>query len=137
MYQASLKDRIICAFLYSGVFLSFVNWIPLVWIIVAAIRKQYLPDFVKYHCYQAILFNMILGFLPELIKLLVSFTGNFLNLFGIFTKIIQYLNSFTNWFLGVYFIFIQILAVYAIVWTLRGRYTYVPPISQAINLLLR
>lgn len=137
MNQVKLIDKIICASFYAAIFIDLLTWVPLVWIIIASLRKQYLPDFIKYHCYQAILFNMITSFFPQLLRLLIKFITSLLDLFSIFANTISLLNTFTNWFVGVYFVFIQLVAVYAIIWTLRGRYTYVPPLSQAVNLLLR
>lgn len=142
MYQPKIRDRLICATLYSGIliggdFYDVVTWVPVVWIVVAAIRKSYLPDFIKYHCYQAILFNMIATFLPRLLKLLTSFIANILDLFPVLHQVANLLNTYTDHFIWAYFIFIKLVAAYAVIWTLRGRYTYIPPISQAVNLILR
>ncbi len=131
------KDKIICAALYTGLFFPLMTWVPIAWIVVSNIKKSYLKDFVKYHCYQAILFNMIALFLPQLFSLLINFLSTLLSLLVIFDNSILLLKSFTAWFIEIYFIFIKVVAVYAIIWTARGRFTYMPPISQAVNLLLR
>ncbi len=137
MYQPKFRDRLICAVLYAGVFIELITWIPIVWIIVATVKKSYLPDFIKYHCYQTILFNMIAAFLPRLLKLLTSFLANIFDLIPAMHHIAVLINSFTDQFIGIYHIFIYCVAIYGIIWTLRGRYTYIPPISQAVNLILR
>ncbi len=138
----SVRDKLICAALYSSIFLPMdvglvVNFLPIVIIIYANIKKIYLKDFIKYHCYQAILFNMLVNFLPQLLSLLINFLTTLLSLFVIFNNSIVLIQSFTSWFINIYFIFIKVVAVYAIIWTTRGRYTYMPPLSQAVNLLLR
>lgn len=142
MNQPKIKDKLICSTLYSGIlfggsFFEIMTWVPIIWIVVASIRKSYLPDFIKYHCYQALLFNMIATFLPQLLKLLTSFIANIIDFIPAMHQLAVSINSLTNQFIWVYFIFIKLVAAYAVVWTLRGRYTYIPPISQAVNLVLR
>lgn len=134
---ASTKDKVLCAALYTGLFINFMTIVPLAWIIISNIRKIYLKDFVKYHCYQAVLFNMIIFFLPNLFTLLIGFLGNLLSLLVIFDNSVSVINVLAEWILKVYYILIKVIAIYGIVWTLRGRYTYIPPISQAVNHLLR
>ncbi len=138
MYNVpDLKDKILCAVLYSSIFVPFMTWAPIIWIVVANLRKIYLKDFIKYHCYQAVLFNMILFFLPSLVSKLIQFINAFLDLFGIFQNSIEFLSQTNSFVLSIYAILTKVLSLYAIVWTFRGKYTYIPPISQAVNLLLR
>jgi len=132
-----LKDKLICAALYSGIFIPVMSWVPILWIIFVNVRKSYMKDFVKYHCYQAILFNMIAFALPQILKLLADFIANILSITVIFENSAPILVGMVTWFIGIYFIFIKVVALYAIIWTARGRFTYMPPISQAVNLLLR
>ncbi len=131
------REKIPCAFFYTGIYVPFVSWIPMVWVIVASIKNIHLKDYVRYHCYQAILFNMIAGFLPQLLRLLVSFIANLLSLLTIFQNSANLLVQATDGLIAGYWIFIQLVSIYALIWTLRGRFTYLPPISQAVNLLLR
>jgi hypothetical protein len=148
------KDKILCSLLYTGIFIPFATLAPIVWIVVANIKKIYLKEFVKYHCFQAVLFNMIIFFLPGLFDLLVSFIGNILEVFIVFAQslnlpeeiqgfiissesLLNLLNQFKALILQIYSIFIKVLTFYAIVWTARGKFTYIPPISQAVNQLLR
>ena len=135
--MADTKDKILCAILYAGIFVNLITWVPVIWIIVANIRGIHLKDFIKYHCYQAVLFNMIVFFLPGLFDLLLSFVSNILDLFVIFANSVELLKNLNTFTLQIYSILVRVLSVYAIVWTARGKYTYIPPISQAINLLLR
>ena len=132
-----IKDKLICAVLYTGIFVPIMSWVPILWVIFVNLRKSYMKDFVKYHCYQAILFNMIAFALPQILKLLAEFIANILSITIIFENSAPLLVSMVTWFIGIYFIFIKVVALYAIIWTARGRFTYMPPISQAVNLLLR
>lgn len=131
------QDRIFCSLFYTGLFVPFMSLVPFVWIIVANVRKQYLPEYFKYHCYQAILFNMIASFLPHAVSLLIDFTCNLLDLMVIFGNTIVLLKQLNGWFLWAYAIFIKLAVLYAFIWTFRGKYTYMPPLSQAVNLMLR
>lgn len=131
------KDKLICAVLYTGMFVPLMTFVPIIYIVVSNLRKFYLKDFIKYHCYQAILFNMLMFFLPQLFSLVINFLSTLLSLLVIFDNSILILKSCTDWLINTYFIFIKVVAVYAIIWTARGRFTYMPPISQAVNLLLR
>ena len=88
---------------------------------------------------------MLIFFLPNAFDLLLSFTVNLLDiLFAIIplTKLFSDGSSLNllgikSFILENYFIFIRILSFYAIIWTLRGKYTNIPPLSQAINHFLR
>jgi hypothetical protein len=131
------KDKIICSILYTSYFIPLISFVPIAWIIIANIKKIYLKDFIKYHCYQAVLLNMIIVFLPSLFSLIVNFVSNALGLFSIFENSVALLEFLGKNFLEFYSYFIQLLALYAVLWTLRGKYTYIPQISQAVNYLLR
>lgn len=133
----STKDKILCGFLYTGIFIGFMTIVPLAWIIIANIRKIYLKDFVKYHCYQAVLFNMIVFFLPSLFSLLIEFLTNILSMLVVFDNTISLINLLCVWILKAYDVLVKVIAFYGIIWTWRGRYTYIPPLSQAVNHLLR
>lgn len=132
-----IKDKLLCGSLYLGIFVPVMSWIPILWIIVASIQKIHLKDFIKYHCYQAVLFNMIAFALPQFLKLIAEFLSNLLSITVIFENSAPLLLNMVSWLIGVYFILIRVLALYAVIWTARGRFTYIPPISQAVNLLLR
>ena len=155
------KEKILCSVLYicpllpqSSLIFLLISFSPIVYFIYARSRNLHLKDFIKYHCFQAVLLNMVIFFLPDLFHLLVSFLANIFELIVIslnslplpeFVKnliassgnLIDALQEFTLVLLGFYSVLIKVLAIYAAVWTFRGKYTYVPPISQAVNQLLR
>ena len=155
------KEKILCATLYVCPFLAqssllfmLISFSPIIYFIYARSRNINMKDFIKYHCFQAVLLNMILFFLPDLFALLVSFLANIfeiiivsissLNLGEFVHGLIVSMRSFianigqiTMLILTIYAVLTKVLALYAIVWTFRGKYTYIPPISQAVNQLLR
>lgn len=136
-YQPSIKTKFACAMLYTAIFIGLMTWVPIIWIMIINVRRLAVSDFIRYHCYQAMLFNMISFFLPQLFNLLIKFLLNIISLINIFASTVSSLNIASNWITQIYFVFIKVLAIYAIIWTARGRFTYIPPISQAVNLLLR
>ncbi len=143
----SPKEKLFAASFYLGIFFSLLSWYPFIVILVINIRRIYVKDFLRYHAYQAMLLNMILTLVPNLIGLVISLLSDILSLFGIHLS--QLLSQLCTWqitianqtimfnLLYVYNIFCLALGVYMIVWTARGRFTYLPPVSQAINYLLR
>jgi hypothetical protein len=137
MSSANTRDKIICAFLYTAKLIPLLAWGPIIWLVVANIKKIYLKDFIRYHCYQALLVNMLIFFLPHFFVLLMSFVTNLLDILVIFGNSVQLLNLIQNWVLKFYDIGSSLVIIYAFVWTIRGRFTYIPSISQAVNLLLR
>lgn len=134
---ADLKDKWISATLYTGIFFPVMSWVPIIWIIAINIMKHPIKDFIKYHCYQAILFNMIVFALPQVLSAVVKFIATLLSITVIFENSGNLLVGLVAQIIPLYFLFIKVVAIYAFIWTARGRFTYMPPISQAVNLLLR
>ncbi len=137
MSNIEFKDKFLCAICYLGSFIPLLAWFPLIWLVINNVRKVYVKEFVRYHCYQSILFNMIILFLPSLFRLLTDFLINLLDLMVIFANTIVLIKALQGFVLKIYFFAIPILSLYAVIWTFRGKYTYLPPISQAVNSLLR
>lgn len=137
MSKLNFTEKLLCAVCYMGSFFSIIAWFPLLWLVISNLRKVYIKEFVRYHCYQAILFNMLAYFLPDLFNLLTSFLSNLLSLMVIFDGTIAMIGSLKAWILTTYHLLLQFVSAYAIIWTLRGKYTYLPPISQAVNSILR
>ncbi|MDA1020459.1 MAG: hypothetical protein O2962_02800 [Cyanobacteria bacterium] len=135
--QPKMRDKLICASFYTALFIPLISWVPIIWLVIVNVQKKHMRDFIKYHCYQAILFNMLMAFLPQLLTALINFTCTLLSMMVIFANSVTMLQSFNNWLINIYSMLIPFIALYAVIWTLRGKYTYMPPISQAINMMLR
>lgn len=117
--------------------LVWMAWMPLIWLVILNLRKIYVKDFIKYHCYQALLFNMMIFALPGILRLLINLATNLLSFIPQTQMLIQYINFGLSKTLLLYNLLLILVIIYALVWTLRGKFTYLPPISQAVNLLLR
>ena len=137
MYNINFKDKLLCSACYLGAFIPLFAWFPLIWLIVSNLRKVYIKEFIRYHCYQAILFNMLIFFLPSLFRLLTDFLSNLLDLMVVFGNTIVLIQALQGFVLKVYSFMVPVITLYAIIWTFRCKYTYMPPISQAVNSLLR
>ena len=152
------KEKFLCAALYlcpllasgSLIFLV-VSFAPILYFLYTNAKKITMKDFVKYHCFQAVLLNMILFFLPGLFGLLISTLANLFEILMLSlsslglpesiaangNNLIASIAKFYGYAVAIYSILIKVLALYAVVWTFRGKYTYIPPISQAVNQILR
>lgn len=133
----NFKDKIFCSLMYLGTFIPLFIYYPFIWLIVANLKKIPNKDFVKYHLYQSILFNMIALFLPEIFAKLIDTLIIILSFIPVFENTIFLLEQTKLFSLNAYFILVKLLGLYAIIWTFRGKFTYLPPLSQAVNLLLR
>ena len=80
---------------------------------------------------------MILIFLPGLFSLLTDFLISLLDLMVIFANTIVLIKALQNFVLTAYSFIVPVVSIYAMIWTFRGKYTYLPPISQAVNSMLR
>ena len=153
-----MKEKFLCALLYSCPFLArgslaylLISFAPVIYIVYCNYKKIYIKDFVKYHCFQALILNMIIFFLPDLFNLLISFFANLLQIVLLTISsanlpeeiaigandFVKTIDQMKNFILQIYQTLILVLTLYAIVWTARGKYTYIPPVSQAVNQLLR
>lgn len=136
-HAPELRDKWICAALYTGIFVPVMAWVPIIWIIVVNIKKYPIKDFIRYHCYQVILFNMIAFALPQILSALVKFIATLLSITVIFENSGNLLVGLVAQIIPLYFLLVKVVAIYGFIWTARGRFTYIPPISQAVNFLLR
>jgi hypothetical protein len=134
---ATISEKIFCACFYTAYFFSIMTWVPIIWLIVVNIKKINLKDFIRYHAYQALLLNMIIFFLPQLLTAVTNLLLNLISFLPYTNNLILLLNQATSYVLIAYQYILQALLIYAIIWTLRGKFTYIPPISQAVNMFLR
>lgn len=135
--RINLKDRVLCALLYTAPFLGIMTWAPILTLIFINLKKIKVKDFVQYHCYQTLLLNMLMFFIPRLAELLIRFLETMLDLFMAHNHFFRFFGALIHKAGQAYSIAIMLLAAYGIIWTLRGRFTHIPSISQAVNLLLR
>ena len=117
-------------------YLSLGIW-GLVWLILS--RKNYYEqkDYVRFHCYQSIFIGILYMFIPQglaiLFSLLIQIIGlvpgiNFVSKsFHVIHGILQ-----TALHYGL-----LALVLYCVVFSLYGKYTNIPWISQMVNRMLR
>ena len=131
------RDKLWGGLAYTGVFVSLVPLLLIVFIVLDNIGKIRLSTFLKYHLYQSILLNIIFYFVPGFISTLFRFLAGLCDITYIFAKtspiLIKLASQIPTWFSYVIFF----VALYGIIWTFRGKYTHIPLVSQAVNMFLR
>lgn len=128
----SMSERVIAVLSYvtSGI-------VGIIWLLLAALAKSKLKPFLKYHIMQSI-FLMLLYYLAAH---LLIFVLNILTYVPFFNAIISTLNFFLNislfnfgpFHMSIINILIFLFIIYLSYGTLKGRYVYVPWVSNVIK----
>ena len=128
----SMSERVIAVLSYvtSGI-------VGIIWLLLAALAKSKLKPFLKYHIMQSI-FLMLLYYLAAH---LLIFVLNILTYVPFFNAIISTLNFFLNisllnfgpFHMSIINILIFLFIIYLSYATLKGRYVYVPWVSNVIK----
>ncbi len=128
----TIPERIIAVLSYitSGI-------VGIIWLLIGALVKSNLKPFLKYHIMQSI-FLMLLYYL---IAHLLIFILNILAYVPFFNAIISTLNFFLNislvhigpFHMSIINIFIFLFIIYLSIGTLKGKYVYVPWVSNVIK----
>lgn len=127
-----IKEKISSAVAY----LTLGVW-GFIWLLIS--RKNYFDqkDFVRFHCLQSIFIGILYMFFPQGIDILFSLliqiigfmpgTSILTDFFGQLHGLLQSLVHYGS----------LILIMYCVIFTLLGRYTNIPYVSQIINRMLR
>ena len=128
----SMSERVIAVLSYvtSGI-------VGIIWLLLAALAKSKLKPFLKYHIMQSI-FLILLYYLAAH---LLIFVLNILTYVPFFNAIISTLNFFLNisllnfgpFHMSIINILIFLFIIYLSYGTLKGRYVYVPWVSNVIK----
>lgn len=128
----SMSERVIAVLAYvtSGI-------VGIIWLLLAALAKSKLKPFLKYHIMQSI-FLMLLYYLAAH---LLIFVLNILTYVPFFNAIISTLNFFLNisllnfgpFHMSIINILIFLFIIYLSYGTLKGKYVYVPWVSNVIK----
>ena len=128
----SMSERVIAVLSYvtSGI-------VGIIWLLLAALAKSKLKPFLKYHIMQSI-FLMLLYYLAAH---MLIFVLNILTYVPFFNAIISTLNFFLNisllnfgpFHMSIINILIFLFIIYLSCGTLKGKYVYVPWVSNVIK----
>ena len=128
----SMSERVIAVLSYvtSGI-------VGIIWLLLAALAKSKLNPVLKYHIMQSI-FLMLLYYLAAH---LLIFVLNILTYVPFFNAIISTLNFFLNisllnfgpFHMSIINILIFLFIIYLSYGTLKGKYVYVPWVSNVIK----
>lgn len=117
-------------------YLTFGIW-GLIWLLLS--RRTYFEqkDFVRFHCFQSIFIGILYMFIPQglaiLFSLITQFTG-FIPGVSLITSTLHVLHGILQ---SIIHYGGLVLIIYCVIFSLYGKYTNIPWISQMINRMLR
>lgn len=127
--RMQLMERIICSLSYITFGIAGV-----IWIVVSYILKNSMSPFCTYNVYQSIFFSVFLYILTLFCEIAagiltaVPFLGKLINSFTLFFTQTPIYFGHSLWGLIVF-----IISCYLALWSLFGRYPYLPFISDIMN----
>lgn len=126
------KEKIGAALAY----LTFGIW-GLVWLLLSRTPAYFQKDFVRFHCFQSIFIGILYMFIPTGLSIFFSLITQILAL-------IPNTDIFINGFNIIHYSFQQavyfgglVLIMYCVIFSIYGKFTNIPFISQMINRMLR
>ena len=127
-----VKEKIGAAIAY----LTLGVW-GLVWLLIS--RKHYFDqkDFVRFHCYQSLFLGMLYLFIPQGIAILFSLITQIFGLLPLLSALVEGLHIIHGMSQSVIHYGGLLLIIYCVIFSLFGKYTNIPWISQIINRMLR
>ena len=135
--HSSGRDRLLGGLAYAGMFVPLLPLALVVCIVLDNLGRIRLTTFLKYHCYQALILNIVFYFLPGFISTAMKFLAGLLDLTVVFAKTGPILLQFSSFVTGSFGILILAVTIYGMLWTFMGKYTHIPVISQGVNMFLR
>lgn len=128
----NIKEKINCAAAY----LTFGIW-GLIWLLISRKNAYEQKDFVLFHCYQSLFIGMLFAFLPQGLAILFSLIIQIIAIIPSSTFITDQLHVIH----GLVQTFVRYgglgLIIYCVVYSMFGKYTNLPWVSQVINRMLR
>lgn len=109
----------------------------LVWLLISRTPAYAQKDFVRFHCFQSIFIGILYMFVPSGVAILFSLLTQVFSLIPGTSFINQILHVLHGSLQSLITFFGLMLIVYCIVFSLFGKFTNIPYISQAINRMLR
>jgi uncharacterized membrane protein len=109
----------------------------LIWLLIS--RRNYFDqkDFIRFHCYQSILLGLLYMFIPQGISILFSLIIQIIGLVPGTLFITNPIHVMHGLIQGLIHYGGLVLIIYCVIFSLFGRYTNIPFISQIINRMLR
>ena len=127
-----IKEKISAAATY----LTLGIW-GLIWLLIS--KRSYFDqkDFVRFHCYQSIFVGLLYMFIPQGFAILFSLITQILGLIPFLSPVTDGLHVAHGIIQTAFHYGLLALIIYCVIFSLFGKYTNIPYISQIINRMLR
>lgn len=109
----------------------------LIWLLISGKNYFDQKDFIRFHCYQSIFVGLLYMFIPQGFAILFSLIIQIIGLIPIASPITNGLHAFHGILQSIFHYGLLALIIYCVVFSLFGRYTNIPYISQIANRMLR
>ena len=127
-----IKDKIGAAVAY----LTLGIW-GLIWLLISSRNYFDQKDFIRFHCYQSIFVGLLYMFIPQGFAILFSLITQILGLIPFLAPIVEGLHVAHGFLQTGFHYGLLALVVYCVIFSLFGKYTNIPYISQIANRMLR
>ena len=127
-----IKEKIGAAVAY----LTLGIW-GLVWLLISSKNYFDQKDFVRFHCYQSIFVGLLYMFIPQGFAILFSLIIQIIGLIPIASPIADGLHVAHGILQQIFHYGLLALIIYCVIFSLFGKYTNIPYVSQIINRMLR
>lgn len=128
----NIKDKIGASVSY----LTLGIW-GLIWLLISSRSYFDQKDFIRFHCYQSIFVGLLYMFIPQGFAILFSLIIQILGLIPFLAPVTNGLHVAHGILQQGFHYGLLALIVYCVIFSLFGKYTNIPYISQIANRMLR
>ncbi len=128
----NIKDKIGAAVSY----LTLGIW-GLIWLLISSRSYFDQKDFIRFHCYQSIFVGLLYMFIPQGFAILFSLIIQILGLIPFLASVTKGLHVAHGILQQGFHYGLLALIVYCVIFSLLGKYTNIPYVSQIANRMLR
>ncbi len=127
-----IKEKIGAAVAY----LTLGIW-GLIWLLISSRNYFDQKDFVRFHCYQSIFVGLLFMFIPQGLAILSSLTIQIIGLIPGTSFVTNGIHVVHGVLQSIFHYGLLALIIYCVIFSLLGKYTAIPYVSQIINRMLR
>ena len=109
----------------------------LIWLLTSSRSYFDQKDFVRFHCYQSIFVGLLFMFIPQSFHVLFSLIIQILKLIPGISVVIYGIHTINLIVQAILLYGLIALIVYCAIFSLLGKYTNIPYVSQIVNRMLR
>ena len=127
-----IKEKIGAAVAY----LTLGIW-GLIWLFTSSRNYFDQKDFVRFHCYQSIFVGLFFMFIPQGLAILSSLIIQIIGLIPGTSVVTNGIHVVHGVLQSIFHYGLLALIIYCVIFSLFGKYTNIPYVSQIINRMLR